>query len=58
MGETAAEPPGEDPKDTINQPDALAHEATYINRTFSQQVLRTVRVAVAALGSFRRLRRY
>jgi translation initiation factor 3 subunit D len=40
VNETAAEPPGDDKEDkTINCAEALAHEANYINQSFSQQVL-------------------
>ncbi|KAJ3180181.1 hypothetical protein HDU85_004184 [Gaertneriomyces sp. JEL0708] len=41
VNENAADPPMESPdKDNINTPQALAMEATYINRNFSQQVLK------------------
>jgi translation initiation factor 3 subunit D len=40
VNETAAEPPGDEKEDkTINCSAALSHEATYINQSFSQQVL-------------------
>ena len=43
VSETAAEPPVEDLKDPLNNPDPLSEEATKINLFFSQQVTRPVR---------------
>ncbi|TPX58290.1 hypothetical protein PhCBS80983_g03254 [Powellomyces hirtus] len=41
VNENAADPPIESPeKDNINTPQALSQEATYINRNFSQQVVK------------------
>jgi len=39
VNETATEPPREDDKDSINSPQKLSQEATYINENFSQQLL-------------------
>jgi len=39
VNETATEPPRDDEKDSINSPQNLSVEASYINQNFSQQVL-------------------
>ena len=42
VSETSTDPPQEDEKQSINSPNNLALEATYINHNLSQQVLRMV----------------
>jgi len=39
VNETSHDPPFDDGRDTINTPGSLAREATFINQSFSQQVL-------------------
>ena len=51
VNETAAEQLNDEPKEAINTPDALALEATYINRTFSQHVLKQVRSSASLRAS-------
>lgn len=41
VSETAYEPPAADDPDSINHPDLLAKEATYIQQMFTQQILKS-----------------